>query len=96
MTVRVSPRARLDLFEIWDYIATDSVVQADKMSDALDGLLSLLAENPEMGRDRSELEPGLRSFPTGHYVIFYNAVQGGIEVLRVLHGARDIPDILEK
>ncbi len=92
MPVRILPSAHLDLFEIWDYIATDSIAQADKMSDEFDRVFSLLAENPEIGRAREELEEGLQSFPVAHYVIFYEAVQEGIEVLRVLHGARDIPD----
>ena len=57
--------------------------------------MALLAENPEMGRTRNDLETNLRSFPVGNYVIFYEVIVGGIEVLRVLHGARDIPDIFE-
>lgn len=50
----------------------------------------LLASSPRIGRDRSDLRPHTRSFPVGHYVVFFEAVPGGIEVLRVLHGARDI------
>lgn len=92
MPVRILPRAHIDLFEIWDFIAADSIVQADKMSDEFDRVFSLIAANPEIGRARDELEEGLRSFPVGHYVIFYEAVQERVEVLRVLHGARDILD----
>lgn len=43
-----------------------------------------------MGRSQGRLRPNLRSHPHGSYVIFYRAVEGGIEVVRVLHGARDI------
>lgn len=92
MPVKILPGAYLDLFDIWEYIATDSFKQADKMADEFDRVFSLMAENPEMGRARDELEEGLRSFPVGQYVIFYESVPEGIEVLRVLHGARDIPD----
>lgn len=48
-----------------------------------------------MGRKRDELVPNLRSFPVGNYLIFYRPINQGIEVLRVLHGARDIPSIFE-
>jgi len=48
-----------------------------------------------MGRVRDELEAGLRSFPLGAYVIFYAAIENGIEVLRVLHSAHDIGAILD-
>lgn len=43
-----------------------------------------------MGRAREELAADLRSFPFGRYVIFYAPVEGGIDVVRVLHSARDV------
>jgi len=43
-----------------------------------------------MGRKVEELAPNLRSFPIGSYLIFYRPVEDGIELIRVLHGARDI------
>jgi toxin ParE1/3/4 len=36
------------------------------------------------------MAPGLRSFPVGNYVVFYRIVPEGIELVRVLHGARDL------
>jgi toxin ParE1/3/4 len=55
----------------------------------------LLAGNPEIGRLRPELSvQGLRSFPVQTHVIFYLAQQDGIEVVRVLHGSRDIPSLI--
>ena len=41
-------------------------------------------------RARKELATDLRSFPFGRYVIFYTPVYDGIDVVRVLHSARDI------
>lgn len=95
MSVIISRRAKNDLFEIWEYIANDSFAQADKMSDEFEGIFSLLAENPEMGRSREELKENLRGFPHGNYVIFYQGDAGGIQIIRVLHGARDIPEKFE-
>lgn len=43
-----------------------------------------------MGRMREILSAGLRSFPVGRYVIFYRPLQDGIDVVRVLHGTRDL------
>jgi toxin ParE1/3/4 len=43
-----------------------------------------------MGRARGELAPDLRSFPYGRYVIFYAPIEDGIDVVRVLHSARDV------
>lgn len=43
-----------------------------------------------MCRARDELAADLRSFSFGRYVIFYAPVEHGIDVVRVLHSARDI------
>jgi len=43
-----------------------------------------------MGRARDELVPGVRCFPVGRYVVFYVPLDDGIDIVRVLHGARDI------
>ena len=50
----------------------------------------LLAGQPLMGRERPELAPNLRSFSVGSYVILYRPISEGIEVGRIIHGARDI------
>ena len=84
------PLARVDLAEIWSYIADDSEAAADRFLDALEVKFALLATQPRMGRQRDELLAELRSFPAGRYVIFYLANADGIELVRVLHGARDI------
>ncbi len=84
------PLAEADIFEIWDYIADDSLAAADRWVDRLDEQFRLLAAQPMMGRARDELAPGVRSFPFGRYVVFYVPLDGGIDVVRVLHGARDI------
>ena len=84
------PLAETDILEIWDYIADDSLAAADRWVDRLDVQFRLLAAQPMMGRARDELAPGVRSFPFGRYVVFYVPLDGGIDVVRVLHGARDI------
>ena len=48
-----------------------------------------LAENPSMGRSRPEYGRGIRSFPIGNYVVFYRPTEEGVDVVRVVHGARD-------
>ncbi len=52
----------------------------------------MLAANPLAGRARSELHEGLRSFPVGSYVVFYSPTPEGVEIVRVLHGRRDISE----
>jgi toxin ParE1/3/4 len=84
------PLAETDILEIWDYIADDSLTAADRWVDHLDEQFRVLATQPMMGRARDELALGVRSFPFGRYVVFYVPLDDGIDVVRVLHGARDI------
>ena len=61
--------------------------------DRLDEEYRLLATQPMMGRARDELASGVRSFPFGRYVVFYAPLDDGIDIVRVLHGSRDIDAI---
>lgn len=78
------------MVEIWAYIAADSVRAADRTNATFYERFEALAEHPVMGRSRSELLADLRSFPAGSYAIFYRPTGGGVEILRVIHQARDI------
>lgn len=93
--LRISPRASSDLIEIWIYIADDSVANADAFIDKLYQAIQALGRQPGSGRHREEVAPGIQSFPFGRYIIFYRAVTSGIEIVRVLHSARDIENIFE-
>ena len=93
--LRISPRAREDLLEIWSYIAEDSEENADGFIDKIHETMELLAGQPGLGRHREELAPGIQSFPVGRYIIFYRVLSNAIEIVRVLHGARDIENIFE-
>lgn len=88
--VTLRPQAEADILEIWEYIAEDSVVEADRWVDKLDEKFALWATQPMMGRTRDELSPGIRSLIFGRYVVFFEPLPNGIDVVRVLHGSRDI------
>jgi toxin ParE1/3/4 len=79
----IRPEAIADLESIEDHIALDDVDQAL-------AFMTLLAGQPLMGRARPELGADIRSFPVGRCVIFYQPILSGIDVVRVLSGARDI------
>jgi toxin ParE1/3/4 len=84
--------ARADLIGIWRYIERQSSEdRADRVLRLIDKKCESLASAPQIGRRRDELRPGLRSFAAGRYLILYRPIDGGIEVVRVLHGARNLP-----
>ena len=88
------PEAENDLDEIWGYIAQDNPDNADRFLDRIQERFLALADFPQMGTSRDELKAGLRSQPVGNYLIFYFPLADGIEVVRVLHGARDVESLL--
>jgi len=94
--IKLKPTAYNDMAEIWSYVAENgSTEQADKLIDRLEAKVRSLAESPNFGRLRPELLESLRSFPVGRYIIFYLPIKNGIEVVRVLHGSRDIDSLFE-
>jgi toxin ParE1/3/4 len=88
------PEAENDLEEIWWYIAQDSPNNADRFLDRIQERCLSLADFPQMGTSRDELKAGLRSQPVGNYLIFYFPLDDGVNIVRVLHGSRDIGNLL--
>ncbi len=75
---------------MWGYVAEDDASAADAMLDRVFEVTRKLAEWPEMGRERPELMESLRSFAVGSHLIYYRIRGGQLEILRVLHGRRDV------
>lgn len=85
-----TPRARLDLIEIWQFIADDNPSAADRLLDRIENALAMLCDNPRAGRARPELAAEIRSFPVGNYILFYRLLPEAIELVRVRSGYLDI------
>jgi toxin ParE1/3/4 len=86
----LTAEAKSDLEQIWQYIAAESEIAAAQAIAEIVQRFPRLAEFPEMGRERTELSPSMRSFPVGRYIIFYRPGELGVAIVRILHGARDI------
>jgi plasmid stabilization system protein ParE len=94
----LAPIARTDLHEIWDYYADEiqDVDLADRIRDEFFAAFDALAHTPGMGHYRSDLvaEP-LRFWRVRDYLIIYRSEKRPIEIVRLLHGKRDVQAILE-
>ena len=86
---RLTREAKADARAIRSYIAKDRPAAADRLMDDLYERFRLAATQPHMGESRDELGPGLRVFSVGNYVVVFRPIRGGIEVARIMHGARD-------
>lgn len=82
--------AREDLIDIWTHIAADDTAAADRVLDRLDEAAAHLAQNPQMGPARDDIRPGLRYLVSGSYLLLYRMVDGDIEIVRAVHGRRDL------
>lgn len=91
-----TPQAVRDLDEIYNYVASSDMLAAGELLDRLTALFRKLSVMPGLGRNRPEIKQNIRSFPTGKYVIYYRVVEGGIQIMRVIHGARDIEKLFNQ
>jgi len=92
MKLVLSRRAQEDLFETWEYIAEHDELAADHYIDYLRQRAMELLEFPELGRIRNEISPELRSLLARNHLLFYRIHSGEIQILRILHGSRDLPN----
>ncbi len=88
-SIRFTKACKIDLGEIYRYIAQDNVDAADKHRQRLEKRWLALIDHPRMGTKRDDIEPDLRSVTEGNYVIFYRILTTEIEISRVLHSSRD-------
>ena len=89
-----APLVESDLLEIWLYIAEDNADAADSLLDKIDAAATMLAKSPRAGHARPDIGPDIRSHPVGRYVLYYRRVRGGIQLIRVLSGYRDVSQLL--
>lgn len=87
---RKSRRAQVDVLEIWVFIAEFDSAAADAMIHRFDGKLQLLADSPGIGSPRPGLGSDVRSVVVDPYLMLYRPIADGVELIRVIHGARDL------
>ena len=89
-TYKLSKPAEADLaqtlkqgIEIW------GITQTIEYADLINDTLELLTKHPQMGRDRSHIKSGIRSFRVESHIVFYREKDNQLEVIRILHKRMD-------
>lgn len=91
----LSPRALKHLQSIWDFIATDNREAADRIVEELFAAFEYLAEWPGSGHTRRDLtKRDVRFWPVRSYLVVYLEKSVPLQIVAILHGARDIPAII--
>lgn len=88
--VRHTRRARADLLDIWLEIASKNPAAADRLYDRLETRVKVLGEHPEIGTARPDVAAEARMLVEGSYLIFYRIRAADVQIVRILHGARNI------
>ena len=71
-------------------IARENPAAADRIYDRLEARISILARYPEAGPARPDIAADARVLVESPYLVLYRLIAEGVQIVRVLHGARDI------
>ncbi len=95
--LKVAPtlKAEADLLAIWQFIANHNSAAADRYNDQIWEKITLLAQMPDLGTRLNELHGDIRYFTAGNHVVFYRVSVDTLEIIRVLHSARDFLSLLD-
>ena len=85
----LTPEADADLREISKYISEYDPKAARRVIRKIRSIALMLGRQPLIGDIRDDIRPGLLSFCSGNYVIYYKPTRPRITIVRILHGARD-------
>ena len=92
--VFIRPSADSDLDDIFSWIARDDPIAAERLIGRIIDAAIGLGPFPEKGRRRPELGEDVRSIVIGKYVILYQSEPASVNVVRIVHGAREIGALL--
>jgi toxin ParE1/3/4 len=87
----LSPRARADLDEIWDYTADRwDEEQAENYLRSIEKAIEMIAKSPQRGRSYDEVRVGYRRYRVGAHILIYRVLKMQVHVVRILHVAMDV------
>lgn len=90
-----SPEARLDLLEVWEYIARDNIDAADRVEPRIQAVVSKLASQPGLGHWRRDLtSKPVPVFCVYPYLIVYDPAARPLAGVRIFSGYRDVAALL--
>lgn len=102
LAIKKRPQVIRDLIDLATYIAQDNLDVSDRFLVAAEATFKQLAKAPAMGRICQFVHPSLTEIRQisikgfNKYLIFYRITESEVDILRVIHGARDIEAIFNE
>lgn len=94
----LTPEALDDLYDIWSFIAVDSIASANRVEAAILSACSRLAAGPLQGVKRKEVtSDNVRFWTVSRYpnfIVVYAPDTDPLLIVAVLHGKRNLPPLL--
>jgi toxin ParE1/3/4 len=92
----LAPEAALDLVQIWRYLKEHSSIEiADRVESVIRDKIVFLATNPGAGHWRKDLtDEVVKFFPVYSYLIVYRPETRPLQIVSILHGRRDVEQLL--
>ena len=92
----LAPAARDDLRSIFDYLESQSIPTAIRYDKLIHAAFLRIAQSPQLGHRRADLQdPSIRCWVVPPYLIFYLEQTAPLQIVAILHGARDIPSVFQ-
>ena len=89
-----SPRSEFDLVDVWSYIAEQNPAAASALLRKINRKIESLTTYPHLGEPQPQFGPNVRRIIVGKYLVFYQALDDCIRVMRIYHSARKWEDLL--
>ncbi len=90
----LSSVAEADMLSVWEYIAQDNLLAADRIIDRFTAAFERITAFPEAGARYEHPKGEFRFVIVTPYLIFYKITGDEVDIVRVLHGARRWEDVL--
>jgi toxin ParE1/3/4 len=91
----LSPRAQDDVDDIWEHTVTRwGIDQAELYIGQLWQNIEAVARKPTNGRACPEVRAGYYKYRSASHYLFYRPIDGGIDIVRILHERMDFPQHL--
>jgi len=101
LKLTIRPKAQFDIDDIIDYLLSERPANAEDFVSDLQRTFDSLVDNPKIGVKRTYRAPALnqmRMFPLKQfsaYLVFYIADDDTLDIVRVIHGSKDIVNLFE-